>query len=172
MNSRTQAHSTRCRSLLAGIRAPNGPPRRRGAGAGRRAGPPNWPGGDDAWREFRSKEPVNAHSHLIAFVLGTSESVPIHRGAIQIGTYQNIIVVRDPPHSSHPGRPVAPLPPVPSHPIAMPFPPPHPCTLSAARPTPSDWCKLLGGSGGGRAGVRVRACAQGEGGRGGVKLRP
>ncbi len=58
-----------------------------------RTGPPNWPGGDDAWREFRSKEPVNAHSHLIAFVLGTSESIPVHKGEIKIGTYQNIIVV-------------------------------------------------------------------------------
>jgi hypothetical protein len=58
-----------------------------------RTGPPSWPGGDEAWREFRSKEPVNAHSHLIAFVLGTSESIPVHKGEIKIGTYQNIIVV-------------------------------------------------------------------------------
>ena len=28
--------------------------------------------GDEAWRKFRSGEPLNAHSHLIAFVLGTS----------------------------------------------------------------------------------------------------
>eukprot|EP00277_Geminigera_cryophila_P038175 CAMPEP_0173104648 /NCGR_PEP_ID=MMETSP1102-20130122/39427_1 /TAXON_ID=49646 /ORGANISM="Geminigera sp., Strain Caron Lab Isolate" /LENGTH=217 /DNA_ID=CAMNT_0014000327 /DNA_START=18 /DNA_END=671 /DNA_ORIENTATION=+ len=57
-----------------------------------RAGPPDWPGGDEAWRKFRAGEPVNAHSHLIAFVLGTSESIPIHKGAMKIGTYQNIII--------------------------------------------------------------------------------
>lgn len=59
----------------------------------RRSGPADWPGGDAAWREFRSKEPFNAHSHLIAIALGTSESVPITKGAMRIGTYQNIIVV-------------------------------------------------------------------------------
>lgn len=35
-----------------------------------RFGPSDWPGGDDAWRAFRLKEPVNAHSHLIAMLLG------------------------------------------------------------------------------------------------------
>jgi thiamine phosphate synthase YjbQ (UPF0047 family) len=35
-----------------------------------RVGPSDWPGGDKAWREFRAKEPVNAHSHLIAFLMG------------------------------------------------------------------------------------------------------
>jgi len=58
-----------------------------------RTGPPGWPGGDEAWRAFRAKEPVNAHSHLLAMVLGTSESVPISGGVMKIGTYQNVIVV-------------------------------------------------------------------------------
>lgn len=58
-----------------------------------RVGPPDWPGGDDAWREFRASQPVNAHSHLIAMLAGTSESVPIHEGAMKIGTYQNIIII-------------------------------------------------------------------------------
>lgn len=35
-----------------------------------RVGPPNWPGGDAAWRAFRATQPVNAHSHLIAMCLG------------------------------------------------------------------------------------------------------
>ena len=35
-----------------------------------RRGPSDWPGGDEAWRAFRAKEPVNAHSHLIAMLLG------------------------------------------------------------------------------------------------------
>lgn len=58
-----------------------------------RTGPPNWPGGDAAWRAFRATQPVNAHSHLIAMMLGTSESIPVHKGEMKIGTYQNIIVV-------------------------------------------------------------------------------
>ena len=58
-----------------------------------RVGPDDWPGGDEAWREFRRTQPVNAHSHLIQMIVGTSESIPISEGAMQIGTYQNIIVV-------------------------------------------------------------------------------
>eukprot|EP01035_Chromulina_nebulosa_P019294 gene19294-25154_t len=57
-----------------------------------RYGPPNWPGGDVAWRAFRATQPTNAHSHLIALLLGTSESIPIHKGEIKIGQYQNVIV--------------------------------------------------------------------------------
>ena len=58
-----------------------------------RAGPPDWPGGDEAWRAFRQGEPVNAHSHLIQFVVGTTEAVPVTGGKLAIGTYQNIIAV-------------------------------------------------------------------------------
>ena len=58
-----------------------------------RAGPPDWPGGDEAWREMRQGQPVNAHSHLISFVVGNSEAVPVHQGALAMGTFQNIIVV-------------------------------------------------------------------------------
>jgi thiamine phosphate synthase YjbQ (UPF0047 family) len=58
-----------------------------------RAGPPNWPGGDEAWREMRQGQPVNAHSHLISFVVGNSEAVPIHQGSLAMGTFQSIIVV-------------------------------------------------------------------------------
>eukprot|EP01038_Epipyxis_sp_PR26KG_P006563 gene6563-9020_t len=58
-----------------------------------RYGPSNWPGGDKAWREFRATQPVNAHSHLIAMLLGTSETIPIHKGEMKIGQYQNIIIV-------------------------------------------------------------------------------
>jgi len=55
-----------------------------------RQGPPGWPGGDEAWRNL---EPINAHSHLINMILGNSETVPIHNGEIQIGTWQSIILV-------------------------------------------------------------------------------
>ena len=36
-----------------------------------------WPGGDEAWR---AQEPINAHSHLLTMLLGTSETVPVHQG--------------------------------------------------------------------------------------------
>jgi thiamine phosphate synthase YjbQ (UPF0047 family) len=58
-----------------------------------RYGPSDWPGGDVAWRAFRATQPVNTHSHLIAMMLGTSESIPIHEGLMKIGKYQNIIIV-------------------------------------------------------------------------------
>lgn len=58
-----------------------------------RVGPPGYEGGDEAWREMRRTQPVNAHSHLIAMLLGTSESVPISKGKMQKGTFQNILVI-------------------------------------------------------------------------------
>jgi len=58
-----------------------------------RVGPPDWPGGDEAWREFRRTQPVNTHSHLIAMMLGTSECIPISDGAMKKGKYQSILVV-------------------------------------------------------------------------------
>jgi thiamine phosphate synthase YjbQ (UPF0047 family) len=57
-----------------------------------RVGPDDWPGGDPAWREFRRTQPVNAHSHLIAMMLGTSESIPVSKGALQRGKYQNVMI--------------------------------------------------------------------------------
>jgi thiamine phosphate synthase YjbQ (UPF0047 family) len=58
-----------------------------------RVGPEDWPGGDEKWREFRRTQPVNTHSHLIAMMLGTSESIPISDGAMKKGKYQSILVV-------------------------------------------------------------------------------
>ena len=58
-----------------------------------RVGPPDWPGGDEAWRNFRAGESPNAHSHLIAMTVGTTESIPIHNAAMTIGKYQNVILV-------------------------------------------------------------------------------
>ena len=54
-----------------------------------RSGPPGWPGGDEAWRK---QEPINCHSHLIAMLLGTSESIPIHEGELKVGTWQSVIM--------------------------------------------------------------------------------
>ena len=58
-----------------------------------REGPTGYPGGDEAWRDMRRTQPVNAHSHLIAMLLGTSESVPISKGKMQKGTFQNILMI-------------------------------------------------------------------------------
>jgi thiamine phosphate synthase YjbQ (UPF0047 family) len=58
-----------------------------------RVGPEGWPGGDEAWRDFRRTQPGNTHSHLIAMMLGTSESIPISEGEMMKGKYQSILVV-------------------------------------------------------------------------------
>ena len=42
---------------------------------------------------MRQGQPVNAHSHLHAFLVGNSESIIVHEGALAIGTFQNIIAV-------------------------------------------------------------------------------
>lgn len=57
-----------------------------------RVGPDDWPGGDEAWREFRRTQPVNTHSHLIAMMLGTTECIPISGGVMKKGKYQSILV--------------------------------------------------------------------------------
>lgn len=36
-------------------------------------------------------EPENAHSHLIAMMLGNSETVTVHKGALVLGRYQSIL---------------------------------------------------------------------------------
>jgi len=38
-------------------------------------------------------EPENAHSHLIAMMLGNSETVTIHNGALALGRYQSILML-------------------------------------------------------------------------------
>jgi thiamine phosphate synthase YjbQ (UPF0047 family) len=58
-----------------------------------RYGPTDWPGGDAAWRDFRLTQPPNAHSHLIAMMLGTSECIPIGDGTMRKGKYQSVLVV-------------------------------------------------------------------------------
>jgi thiamine phosphate synthase YjbQ (UPF0047 family) len=58
-----------------------------------RVGPDDWVGGDEAWRAFRRTQPVNTHSHLIAMMLGTSESIPISTGVMKKGKYQSILAV-------------------------------------------------------------------------------
>jgi len=55
-----------------------------------RRGPAGWPGGDEAWR---AQEPVNAHSHLLSIMLGNSETIPITRGQLALGTWQSVLLV-------------------------------------------------------------------------------
>ena len=43
-----------------------------------------------AWRD---QEPINAHSHLAAMLLGCSETVPVTKGKLQIGQWQSVMLV-------------------------------------------------------------------------------
>ncbi|MEW8680741.1 MAG: secondary thiamine-phosphate synthase enzyme YjbQ [Candidatus Thiodiazotropha endolucinida] len=38
-------------------------------------------------------EPENAHAHLIAMMLGNSETVPLHDGTLVLGRYQSILLL-------------------------------------------------------------------------------
>ena len=56
-----------------------------------------FPPDDDRWKgtveEWRAQEPLNAHSHLIAMLLGQSVTVPICDGKMTLGTWQSILFV-------------------------------------------------------------------------------
>ncbi len=52
--------------------------------------PPGWTGGVEAWRD---QEPINAHAHLASMLLGSSESIPLADGALQIGTWQSLLLI-------------------------------------------------------------------------------
>jgi thiamine phosphate synthase YjbQ (UPF0047 family) len=43
-----------------------------------------------AWRD---QEPINAHSHLLSMLLGSSECIPVVDGAMVIGQWQSILLV-------------------------------------------------------------------------------
>ena len=55
-----------------------------------REAPPDWPGGDDAWR---AQEPENCHSHLLSMLLGNSETIPVVDGELMLGTWQSVMLV-------------------------------------------------------------------------------
>ena len=42
-------------------------------------------------RDVPEDEPMNAHSHLMAMMLSTSEVVPIVDGKLDLGTYQSVL---------------------------------------------------------------------------------
>ena len=56
-----------------------------------------FPPDDDRWtgtvEEWRAQEPLNAHSHIIAMLLGQSVTLPIKDGKMTLGTWQSVLVV-------------------------------------------------------------------------------
>lgn len=44
-------------------------------------------------QKWRDQEPINAHSHLLSMMLGSSESIPVVNGAMVIGQWQSILLV-------------------------------------------------------------------------------
>ena len=51
----------------------------------------DWPGGWEAWSQ---QEPINAHSHLLAMLVGNSEYVAVADSKLCIGQWQSILLVR------------------------------------------------------------------------------
>jgi thiamine phosphate synthase YjbQ (UPF0047 family) len=47
----------------------------------------------DQLQKWRAQEPVNAHSHLIAMMLGSSECIPVTAGKMVLGQWQSIMLV-------------------------------------------------------------------------------
>ncbi len=48
---------------------------------------------DIAQRDCPPDEPENAHSHLAAMLLGSSEVVPLVDGALGLGQYQSVLLI-------------------------------------------------------------------------------
>jgi secondary thiamine-phosphate synthase enzyme len=48
---------------------------------------------DIALRDCPPDEPENAHSHLAAMLLGSSEVIPLADGALGLGQYQSVLLV-------------------------------------------------------------------------------
>jgi secondary thiamine-phosphate synthase enzyme len=44
-------------------------------------------------REVPPDEPINAHSHLMAMTLSTSEVIPVVEGKLGLGTWQSVLLV-------------------------------------------------------------------------------
>lgn len=44
-------------------------------------------------RDCPPDEPRNAHSHLIAMLLGSSEAIPVVQGRLALGTWQSVFLV-------------------------------------------------------------------------------
>lgn len=44
-------------------------------------------------QKWRNQEPINAHSHLLSMLLGSSETIPVVDGEMVIGQWQSILLV-------------------------------------------------------------------------------
>lgn len=54
----------------------------------------NWMSqGKGTLEEFMAQEPLNAHAHLLASLLGTTLSVPVVGGELAIGQWQSVLMV-------------------------------------------------------------------------------
>ena len=47
----------------------------------------------DVLQRWRDQEPINAHSHLAAMLLGSSEAIPISGGSLVLGQWQSVMLV-------------------------------------------------------------------------------
>ena len=47
----------------------------------------------EALAAWRAQEPINAHSHLGAMLLGSSETIPVVQGALTLGQWQSVMLV-------------------------------------------------------------------------------
>lgn len=44
-------------------------------------------------RECPPDEPENAHAHIVAMLLGSSEAIPLHEGKLMLGQWQSVMLV-------------------------------------------------------------------------------
>lgn len=43
--------------------------------------------------KWRAQEPINAHSHLLAMLIGATLNIGVHKGQLNLGTWQSILFV-------------------------------------------------------------------------------
>ena len=48
---------------------------------------------EEVLQRWRDQEPINAHSHFAAMLLGSSETVPVTRGKLVLGQWQSVMMV-------------------------------------------------------------------------------
>ena len=48
---------------------------------------------EETLQAWRAQEPINAHSHLLSMLLGSSESIPVHDGRMVLGDWQSVLLV-------------------------------------------------------------------------------
>lgn len=48
---------------------------------------------EEELQKWRDQEPINAHSHLLSMLVGSSESIPVVDGKMVIGQWQSVLLV-------------------------------------------------------------------------------